>query len=92
MAAADSTITVPYSHLFPGLTLEFDSAAGEYDLIFADGSQSRATLLHDESGTPALHVDAYATAAATAIPERLWTITSTREDGGRTQATLGRAM
>ncbi|MET9490788.1 hypothetical protein [Nocardia sp. NPDC006630] len=85
-------IAVGYSHLFRGLTLEFDSEAGEYELHFADGSQSRAALLHDESGTPALQVDAYATAAGTAIPERLWTIVSTHRDRGRTRATLGQAL
>ncbi|MCX4097115.1 hypothetical protein [Nocardia sp. alder85J] len=84
-------IEVRHSHLFPGLVLESDCTAEEFEIHFGDGGRTRAIVLHDPAGRAALAVDPYVTVAGTRIPARLWPIRTLCAEGGL-RLRLGRAL
>lgn len=93
-------IRVPYSHLFRGLCLTVTrpkphalkrpaKQPAKFLLLFSDGAQTFAELLHDRRGA-ALHVAAYTTARGTNLPERVWTVSRLGDQAGELEICLGR--
>lgn len=89
---SEYVIEVPYSHLYPGLVLDAPAHAGDFLVLFADDSESRAQLLGDDTGRPVLRVGGYMTTSGTVIDERVWTVRETERNGDRLRIRLGRAL
>ncbi|MER7499285.1 hypothetical protein AB0L05_05440 [Nonomuraea pusilla] len=88
----DHVISVPHSHLHPGLVLDAPDGIDDFVVLFSDDSEARARLLGDESGRPVLRVGGYMTTAGTVVDEKVWTVREALRGGGRLRLRLGRAL
>lgn len=80
-----------HTHLFPGAIIESAGEGPELLITFADGVEAAADLI-DDGGRPALVVEAYTTAAGTAIPRKMWLVRAREADGDAVRLKLGQAL
>ncbi|MFD1535608.1 hypothetical protein [Nonomuraea guangzhouensis] len=88
----DHVIRIPDSHLRPGLILDTPADPADFLLIFADGSESRVQLVHDDTGRPVLRVGGYVTTRGDVVQERVWTVREMAPRDGHLRLRLGHSI
>gem|GEM_PF-4283560 len=96
--------TASHSHLFAGATIAVEGASGLVDggtltepiglrITFADGATANAELLVQvDTDEAAVEVDAYVTAAGTALPARTWRIVNAARRDSVAELRVGRRL
>lgn len=88
----DHAIRIPDSHLYPGLILDTPADPADFMLVFADDSESRVQLVHDDTGRPVLRVGGYVTTRGDVVQERVWTVREMAPRDGHLRLRLGRPL
>ena len=95
---APMVIEVPYSHLYPGISLDWsqqtkkDDQQVEVIILFGDGSSASAEIEYDDKGIRTLHVSAYTTSKGTHCSSRSWPILRCVQMGGTLEIQLGKRL